>query len=89
MKTLISLICFFWLFNISLAEEPFRTWTSWDADERFNENAEYLFRLGKYHALLGMVEEAKNLVRRVFKLDASFKAEFLDDLPFGSVWESF
>ena len=30
MKTLISLICFFWLFNISLADEPFRTWTSSD-----------------------------------------------------------
>jgi formylglycine-generating enzyme len=30
MKTLISLICFFWLFNISLAEEPLRTWTSSD-----------------------------------------------------------
>lgn len=53
------------------------------------EEAEYLFRLGKYHAILGNIEEAKNLVRRVFKLNGSFKAEFLDDPAFDSVWESF
>ena len=34
-------------------------------------------------------EEAKDLVRRVFKLDGSFKADFLDDPAFDSVWESF
>ena len=34
-----------------------------DAEDRFGENAEYLFRLAKYHALLGKVEEAKNLDR--------------------------
>jgi hypothetical protein len=45
--------------------------------------------LGKYHALLGNVEESKNLVRRVFKLNGSFKADFLDDPAFDSVWESF
>ena len=60
-----------------------------DAEDRFCEEAEYLFRLGKYHAILGNVEEAKNLVRRVFKLNGSFKAEFLDDPAFDSVWESF
>ena len=60
-----------------------------DAEGRFGEDAEYLFRLGKYHAILGNVEEAKNLVRRVFKLDGSFKADFLDDPAFDSVWESF
>ena len=60
-----------------------------DAEDRFGENAEYLFRLAKYHALLGKVEEAKDLVRRVFKLDGSFKADFLDDPAFDSVWESF
>ena len=38
-----------------------------DAEGRFCEEAEYLFRLVKYHAILGNVEEAKNLVRRVFK----------------------
>ena len=29
-----------------------------DAQDRFCEDAEYLFRLGKYHAILGNVEEA-------------------------------
>ena len=53
------------------------------------EDAQYLFRLAKYHALLGNVEEAKNLVRRVFKLNGSFKADFWDDPAFDSVWESF
>jgi hypothetical protein len=38
---------------------------------------------------LGDMEEAKNLVRRVFKLNGSFKADFLDDPAFDSVWESF
>ena len=60
-----------------------------DTEDRFGEEAEYLFRLGKYHAILGNVEEAKNLVRRVFKLNGSFKADFLDDPAFDSVWESF
>jgi len=60
-----------------------------DAEDRFGEEAEYLFRLGKYHAILGYVEEAKDLVRRVFKLNGSFKADFLDDPAFDSVWESF
>ena len=35
---------------------------------------------------LGNVEEAKDLVRRVFKLNGSFKADFLDDPAFDSVW---
>ena len=60
-----------------------------DAEGRFGEEAEYLFRLAKYHAILGNVEEAKKLVRRVFKLNGSFKADFLDDPAFDSVWESF
>ena len=58
-------------------------------EDQFGEEAEYLFRLGKYQAILGNVEEAKNLVRRVFKLDGSLKAQFLDDAAFDSVWESF
>ena len=45
--------------------------------------------LGKVPCNLGNVEEAKNLVRRVFKLNGSFKADFLDDPAFDSVWESF
>ena len=60
-----------------------------DAEGKFCEEAEYLFRLAKYHAILGNVEEAKNLVRRVFKLNGSFKADFLDDPAFDSVWERF
>ena len=60
-----------------------------DAQDQFCEHPEYLFRVGKYHAILGNVEEAKNLVRRVFKLNGSFKADFLDDPAFDSVWESF
>ena len=59
-----------------------------DSEDQFGEEAEYLFRLGKYHAILGNVEEAKDLVRRVFKLNGSFKAEFLDDPAFDSVWDS-
>jgi tetratricopeptide (TPR) repeat protein len=58
-------------------------------EDQFCEDAKYLFRLGKYHAILGNVEEAKDLVRRVFKLNGSFKADFLDDPAFDSVWESF
>ena len=42
-----------------------------DAKNKFGEDAQYLFRLAKYHALLGKVEEAKDLVRRVFKLNGS------------------
>jgi tetratricopeptide (TPR) repeat protein len=60
-----------------------------DAKNKFGEDAQYLFRLAKYHALLGKVEEAKDLVRRVFKLNCSFKADFLDDPAVDSVWESF
>ena len=60
-----------------------------DAKNKFGEDAQYLFRLAKYHALLGKVEEAKNLVRRVFKRNGSFKADFLDDPAFDSVWNSF
>ena len=58
-------------------------------EDQFCADAEYLFRLSKYHAILGNIEEAKNLVRRVFKLNGSFKADFLDDPAFDSVWESF
>ena len=38
---------------------------------------------------LGDIEEAKNLVRRVFKLNGSFKADFLDVPAFDGVWDSF
>ena len=38
---------------------------------------------------LGDMKVTENLVRRVFKLNGSFKADFLDDPAFDSVWESF
>jgi len=34
-------------------------------------------------------EEAKDLVRRVFKLNGSFKADFLNDPALDSVWQNF
>jgi hypothetical protein len=45
--------------------------------------------LSKYQALPSNVEKAKKLVRRVFKLNGSFKADFLDDPALDPVRESF
>ena len=58
-------------------------------EDQFCEEAEYLFRLGKYHALLGNVEEAKNLVKQAIKKDAKYKLEFVEDSAFDGVWDSF
>ena len=58
-------------------------------EDRFGEEAEYLFRLGKYHAILGNVEEAKKLVKQAIKKDAKYKLEFVEDSAFDGVWESF
>ena len=60
-----------------------------DAEFRFGEYAEYLFRLGKYHAILGNVEEAKKLVKQAIKKDAKYKMEFVEDSAFDGVWDSF
>ena len=60
-----------------------------DAEGKFGEEAEYLFRLGKYHAILGNVEEAKKLVKQAIKKDAKYKLEFVEDSAFGGVWKSF
>ena len=60
-----------------------------DAEDRFSEDAEYLFRLGKYHAILGNVEEAKKLGKKAIKKDAKYKLEFVEDSAFGGVWKSF
>ena len=46
-------------------------------EDQFGEEAEYLFRLGKYQAILGNVEEAKNLVRRVFNSMDLLRQTFL------------
>ena len=60
-----------------------------DSEDRFCEEAEYLFRLGKYHALLGNVEEAKNLVKQAIKKDAKYKLEFVEDSAFDGFRDSF
>ena len=60
-----------------------------DAEDRFGEDAQYLFRLGKYHPILGNVEEAKKLVKQAIKKDAKYKLEFVEDSAFDGVWESF
>ena len=60
-----------------------------DAEDRFCEEAEYFFRLGKYHAIIGNVEKAKNLVTRAIKIDAKYKLEFVEDTAFDGVWDSF
>ena len=49
----------------------------------------FLFLLGKYHALLGKVEEAKNLVRQAIKKDAKYKLEFAEDSAFDMIWKVF
>ena len=60
-----------------------------DSEGRFCEEAEYLFRLANYHAILGNVEEAKNLVKQAIKKDAKYKMEFAEDSAFDGVWDSF
>ena len=60
-----------------------------DAEDWFCEEAEYLFRLAKYHALLGNVEEAKKLVKQAIKKDAKYKLEFVEDSALDGAWESF
>jgi hypothetical protein len=60
-----------------------------DASERFGEEGKYLLAVGRQYALLCEIEEAKNYVKRAIKADSSLKAEFLDDLAFDAVWESF
>ena len=45
--------------------------------------------MGKYHAILGNVEEAKKLVKLAIEKDAKCKAEFVEDSAFDGVWESF
>ena len=60
-----------------------------DAQDRFSENAEYLFAVGRMHALLGELMEARKFVRQAIKLDSKFRVEFLEDSAFDGVWESF
>ena len=61
-----------------------------DAEDRFGEYAEYLFRLGKYHAILGNVEEAKKLVKVAIEKDVLLKGDFIAfvawALPGNGLW---
>ena len=60
-----------------------------DAQDRFAENAQSLFAVGRMHALLGELMEARKFVRQAIKLDSKFRVEFLEDSAFDGVWESF
>ena len=60
-----------------------------DTQGRFAENAQYLLGLGRMHALLGELMEARKFVRQAIKLDSKFRVEFLEDSAFDGVWESF
>ena len=60
-----------------------------DAQDRFAENAQYLFAVGRMHALLGELMEARKFVRQAIKLDTKFRVEFLEDSAFDGVLESF
>ena len=59
-----------------------------DAQDRLVENAQ-LFAVGRMHALLGELMEARKFVRQAIKLDSKFRVEFLEDSAFDGVWESF
>jgi tetratricopeptide (TPR) repeat protein len=81
-----------WLINKSeamreMGDPPGAIQALKDAQDRFPENAEYLFRLAKYHAILGNVEEAKKLVKQAIKKDAMYKLEFVEDSAFDKLTE--
>ena len=83
-----------WLINKSEAmreqgDRPGAIQALKDAQDRFAENAEYLFAVGRMHALLGEFMEARKFVRQAIKLDSKFRVEFLEDSAFDGVWESF
>ena len=48
-----------------------------------------MFGIGRMHALLGELMEARKFVRQAIKLDSKFRVEFLEDSAFDGVWESF
>ena len=83
-----------WLINKSeamreMGDPPGAIQTLKDAQDRFAENAEYCFAVGRMHALLGEFMEARKFVRQAIKLDSKFRVEFLEDSAFDGVWESF
>ena len=58
-------------------------------EERFKESARYIFAIGRYYALAHEIQRAREYTIRAIKMDASLRAEFLEDSAFDSVWDSF
>ena len=58
-------------------------------EERFKESARYVYAIGRYYALSQEIQRAREYTRRAIKMDGSFRAEFLEDSAFDSVWDSF
>ena len=57
--------------------------------DNFKEQADVLFAIGRYLALVGNLNKAKDYIRRAIKLDGKYRSEFLEDDAFDAVWESF
>lgn len=55
----------------------------------FKEQADVLFAIGRYLALAGNLNKAKEYIRRAIKLNGKYRSEFLDDPTFDAVWDSF
>ena len=51
--------------------------------------ADVLFAIGRYLALAGNLNKAKDYIRRAIKLNGKYRSEFLEDDAFDAVWESF
>ena len=59
-----------------------------DSSNRFGEDAQYIFALGRQYALLGNIEESKKYLKRAIIMDSSLKTKFLDDPAFDEAWFS-
>ena len=58
-------------------------------EDSFKEQADVLFAIGRYLALAGNLNKAKDYIRRAIKLNGNYRSEFLEDDAFDAVWESF
>jgi predicted Zn-dependent protease len=58
-------------------------------EDSFKEQADVLFAIGRYLALAGNLNKAKDYIRRAIKLEGKYRSEFLEDPAFDPVWESF
>ena len=58
-------------------------------EDSFKEQADVLFAIGRYLALAGNLNKAKEYIRRAIKLNGNYRSEFLEDDAFDAVWESF